>query len=114
MERVIIRQGDTLSREISLKYKKTLTVVDLTGCTAFSQLRKKPGDELCLEGTCSINTETGVVTVEYTADQIQTLEFGDYGFDVRLVLDDQKKTIYTERFTLVIPYTDLSPEESSL
>ena len=111
MECVVVKQGDILRRDISLTYKKTHAVVDLTGCTAYSHLRSKPGNELLLEGDCSIDTETGIVTVIYSSDQIQTLEEGDYGFDVRLVLDDQKKTIYTERFTLVIPYTDLSPEE---
>lgn len=113
MECVVVKQGDILRRDISLTYKKTHAVVDLTGCTAYSHLRTKPGNELLLEGDCSIDTETGIVTVIYSSDQIQTLEAGDYGFDVRLVLDDQAKTIYTERFSLVIPYTDLSPEEDT-
>ena len=111
MECTIVKQGDMIRRDITLTYKKTHAVVDLTGCTAYSHLKTKPGNELLLVGTCSIDLETGTVTVIYDSDQIQTLAEGDYGFDVRLVLDGQKKTIDTERFSLVIPYTDLSPED---
>ena len=110
MESRVVKQGDTLSRDISLRYKKTNAVVDLTGCTAYSQLRTKPGEELKLEGVTSINTETGTISVAYSADQMETLDPGDYGFDVRLELDNERKTVYTERFTLVKPYTELSDE----
>jgi hypothetical protein len=107
----IVKQGDTLSRNIALRYKKTHAVVDLTGCTAYSQLRTKPGEELMLEGVTSINTETGTVSVVYSADQVETLDPGDYGFDVRLELGTERKTIYTERFTLVKPYTELGDDD---
>ena len=111
MESRFVKQGDTLSRDISLRYKKTNVVVDLTGCEAYSQLRTKPGEELKLEGVTSINTETGTISVVYSAEQMETLAPGDYGFDVRLELDGERKTVYTERFTLAKPYTELGDSE---
>lgn len=110
MKNLIIKQGDTLRRELKLKYQKTGAVVDLTGCTAYSHFRTFPGQELLLEATTSINSETGTVTVIFSAEQMGGIEPGEYGYDVRLEKDGDIRTIFTERVSVVLPYTELGGE----
>lgn len=105
------KQGDTFKRIISLTYENNGAPVDLTGVTAFSQMRAFPGGDLVLEGTCTVSVTAGTVTVVYSADQMQDLEPGEYGYDVRLEVDDERKTIWTERFLLQLPYTELGEDD---
>ena len=112
MSETIVRQGDTFRRSITLTYKQTGTIVDLTGCTAYSQMRSKPGEALCFDGDTSIDVATGKIIVTFAKEDMETLEPGDYGFDVRLEADNDRKTIYTERITVVLPYTEMDDDES--
>ncbi len=106
--KMIIKQGDTLRRKVKLTYRATGAPVSLTGCTAFAELRAFPGQELLATGTTAITASTGTVTVTFSKDQINALLPGEYGYDIRLEKDTDRKTIYTERFTLVKPYTERS------
>ena len=105
-----IKTGDFLRVRISVTYQKTKTPVDLTGCSAFSQMRKTPGDELMAEGTVTIDAENGLITVYYASDQTENLEPGTYGYDVRFVSDDEVKTIYEEQLKFTAPYTEMNTE----
>lgn len=106
--KIIVKQGDILRRKVKLTYKATGAAISLTGCTAFAELRAFPGQELLATGTTAITASTGIVTVTFSKAQTNALEPGEYGFDIRLEKDNDRKTIYTERFTLVKPYTERS------
>ena len=106
--KTVVKQGDTLRRKVNLTYKITSAEVDLTGCTAYAEVRTSPGQELLLTGTTEITASTGKITVTFDKTQTATLEPGEYGFDIRLEKDSDRQTIYTERFTVVKPYTERS------
>ena len=123
----VYRQGDTIRRGVKLAYKGTGDPVNLTGCTAYSQMRRIPGDELVLEGIPSIDIAQGTVRVEFTAEQTSLIEPGTYGFDIRLKsvwrasrpdIGDYSInpvgqsgtdviTLYTERIQIVEAYTEM-------
>ena len=102
-----IKQGDTLRRHISFRYIGTNTPVDLTGVTAYSQLRVVPKGALKAEGTVTIDAGQGVITVTYSPAQTAVLEAGNYGFDVRIMSEGDVKTIYTKAVKIIDPYTEL-------
>ena len=104
--KTVVKQGDTLRRKVKLTYKTTGAPVSLTGVSAFAELRTYPGEELMANGTTAITASTGVITVTFTKAQTLALEPRDYGFDIRLEKDSDRLTIYTERLTLVKPYTE--------
>ena len=106
--KIIVKQGDTLRRKVKLTYKTTGAAVSLSGCTAFAELRSYPGEELLATGTTAITASTGTITATFDKAQTLALEPGDYGFDIRVEKDTDRQTVYTERFTLVKPYTERS------
>ena len=103
-----LKQGDTLRRRITLEYKGTKTPVNLTGCTGYSQFRRFPGGELIANGTVTVGGAEGTVVAVYTATQTITFEPGEYGFDIRLESSGDRKTLYEEAVTVVLPYTERS------
>ena len=102
----ILKQGDTLRRRISLKYIGNNAPVNLAGCTGYSQLRQQPGGDLIANGTVTLGGADGTVVVVYSKTQTASLQLGDYGFDVRLESDGDRRTIYTENIKVVKPYTE--------
>lgn len=104
MATITHKRGDTLRKTISLTYD-TGAAVNLTGVEAFSQLRDRPGGELIAEGTCEVYESLGRVTVTYTAEQINALDIGTYGFDVRIRSGEDVHTLYTEEIHVIEPYT---------
>ena len=103
----LVKKGDTFRRVLSLTYDQTGTSVDLSGCTAYSQLRAEPENEVLADATTAIDTSLGQITVTYTADQIDALEPGEYGYDVRITKDNDVLTVWTERISVFLPYTEL-------
>ena len=108
--KTIVKQGDTLRRKVDLTYRTTGAAVDLTGCTGYAELRTFPGQELLETGTVDITASTGRITVTFLKTQTGELDPGEYGCDIRLEKDTDRLTIYTERFTLVKPYTEREDE----
>ena len=108
--KTIVRQGDTLRRKLDLTYRSTKAPVDLTDCTGYAELRTFPGQKLLETGTVEITASTGRIMVTFLKTQTGELEPGEYGFDIRLEKDNDRLTIYTERFTLVKPYTEREDE----
>ena len=105
-----IKIGDFLRVRISITYIGTKEPVDLTGCSAFTQMRVFPDGELIAEGIASIDAENGLVSAYFSSDQTKNITPGDYGFDIRLVSQDDVKTIYTEQIKFIVPYTMIVPE----
>ena len=124
----VYRQGDTIRFGVKLAQKGTGDPTNLTGCTAFSQMRKYPEGELIAEGTPYINVPLGIVGIEYTKDQTAQLEPGEYGYDIRMksewgvnrqfpdayIPDDPGRragtdviTLYSTRIKIIPPYTVL-------
>lgn len=106
MKKITIVQGDTLRRNIVLTYDND-SPVSLTGCEAFSQLRSWPGEELQAEAECVIDAALGRITVTYSADQTAALDPGDYGYDIRITSEGDVRTIWSERISIVVPYTEV-------
>ena len=107
MPQTIIRQGDTFRKRIVFKYAGTSNPVDITGYTAFSQLRTKPGEELKAEAEAIVDPELGRVTITYSSEDTAALDPGDYGYDIRLESADDIRTIFMETVKIVKPYTEL-------
>ena len=124
----VYRQGDTIRLGVKLAYKGTGSPVNLEGCTAYSQMRKYPGEELIAQGIPYINVPLGLISVEYTKDQTAQLEPGEYGFDIRMksewsashpfpdgyTPDDPDRrsgtdiiTLYSTRIKIIKAYTEL-------
>lgn len=108
--KTIIKQAERFDRVIILKYD-TGDYVDITGCLAFSQMRNKPGGELVATAECSITPLLGRVSVSFSSDVTAAIPVGDYGFDVWLVENEDKKPIHTELVQVVKRYTDNFEQE---
>ena len=102
-----IKQAENFSPCIKMTYKKTGAPVDLTGCTAYSQMRREPNDELIATGNCEIDTKGGRITVTYDSATTANIPLGEYGYDVWLVISEsEKRPIWTEKVQVIGRYTD--------
>lgn len=99
-----LRQGDTFRRKLSLTYKDSGNPVDLTGCTAYCQVRRSPGQELLITATPTI--DGGNIFVTLSKEQTAALEPGEYGFDIRLECNSDRRTLYTEWLSVILPFTE--------
>ena len=108
MKQIILKQGDTLRKTLTLKYVGTGNPVNLTGCTGYCQLREKPGSTLILSGTVTTGGAQGTVVAVFSSSQTNVLPLGKYGFDIRLESSGDRKTLYTAEVTVVKPYTERS------
>lgn len=111
----IIKKGETFRRSLKLTYAETGERVDLSECTAFSQMRTCPAGTLIATAACTIKQDLSTVYALWTSEKTQAMEAGKYGYDVWLVNGDEKKPIYTELVEVVDRYTDNFPaaEEDS-
>ena len=102
-----IKQGEDYRKILCLQDAESQEPIDLTGCTAFSQMRDKPNGSLLATAVCSIEAEMGEVTVFYAGSDLAEIAPGEYGYDVWIVDDQEEKhPIYTTRFVLEGKYTD--------
>lgn len=108
--KTIIKKTETFRRELKFSNKKTGGTIDLTGCTAFSQMRTVPGGELLAEAICSVDASAGTVYVLYDKTVTASLPLGGAGYDVWLVCGDEQKPIFTELVSIIDPYTVIEGE----
>ncbi len=102
----IIKQKETFRRTLKLTDTKSGAVIDLTGVSAYSQMRKQPGGELLGTAQCTVNKQKGEVEVLWTASQTEFFPLGNAGYDVWLTLEGDQKPIYTEAVEIVQSYTE--------
>lgn len=106
MAYTIIKQAEKFDRVITLKYADTGAFVDLTGCSAYCQMRTKPGGILVGTADCSIDSELGRITASFSSEDTDDIDAGNYGFDVWIVSDGTAKPIWTEEVTVIKRYTE--------
>lgn len=102
---ITYKQGDTIRHYVKLAYKGTGAPVNLGGCTARSQMRKKK--ELIAEGVVAIDAANGLVSATYTPQQTQELEPGNYSFDIRMQSQEDVITLCTKQIKIIEPETEM-------
>ena len=112
--RTIIIQNETFRRSLKFTDIKTGAKLDLTGCSAYAQMREKPGGTLYDSAECTIDTDNGVISALWDAALTAGWPLGNCGFDIWLVCDGEQKPVYTEQCIVGQGYTDVSEEEDSL
>lgn len=108
---VTIKQNETFRVSLTLTDAVSGSVLDLTGCTAYSQMRKKPGDELIATAHCTINADKSAIEVLWTSEQTALFPLGKCGYDVWLVFPNdndatEQKSIYTDEINVIMGYTE--------
>ena len=114
MARTIIYQSETFRRALKFSDVRTGAKLDLTGCTAYAQMRDKPGGELYDEAVCSIDLDNSIVSALWDKELTAEWPLGNCGFDIWLVCDGEQKPIYTEACEVVQGFTEITEEEDSL
>ena len=103
----IIKQNETFRRSLKLTQTQTGVTQDLTGCTAYSQMRNVPGGDLIATAEVTIDAEQGVITALWTAEQTADFPLGTCGYDIWLKCEDDQKPIYTEQVSVIKSYTEI-------
>ena len=103
-----VKQSETFRRSYVFRNAETKTILDLTGCEAFSQIRNAPGGELVADATCQVEPTLGRVTVLWTADQTAEIPAGTYVFDVWLKCGTDQKPFTTEQVNIIKTITEIS------
>ena len=104
-----IRQGENFNPCIKFTYKKTGAPVDLSGCTAYSQMKDKPGGNLVATAICEIDGMQGRISVVYSSEDTENIPVGKYGYDVWLIPngdESEKRPVWTEEVEVIGRYTD--------
>jgi hypothetical protein len=102
----IIKQSETFRRALKFNNLKTGAVIDLTGCEAYSQMRKHPKGELLGTAICAIDITQGIITATWSKEQTAEFPVGQAGYDIWLVSGDEQKPIYTETVEIIAGYTE--------
>ena len=102
----IIKQRETFRRRLKLTDSKSGAVLDLTGCTAYSQMRREPGGELLGTAQCTVDEKKGEIEILWTASQTANWDVGNAGYDVWLYLEGDQKVIFTETVKIILSYTE--------
>ena len=106
-----IKQGEDYRKVLVFQYADSLEYVDLSGVTAFSEMRDKPNGTLAATGTCTVIAGRGEITALYDSAQTAEIEPGEYGFDIWVVdSDEEKHPVYEARVKVVGSYTDMGGE----
>ena len=108
---ITIKQGEDYIKVLKLQYADSLEPVNLTGVTAYSSMRDRPGGELYANANCSVITLDGQITVHYSDLQTAAMPIGDAGFDVWIEENGRKHAIYTARVQIVPPYTVIGDDD---
>ena len=112
MARTIIKRAETFRRNLRFTHRTTGANIDLSGCTARCQMRDEPGGTLLADAQCTVEGVTGKVIVVFDKNVTAGLPLGEAGYDVWLVADGEQRPIFTEKVTIVDPYTDMTEVES--
>lgn len=102
----IIKQRETFRRVLQCTDTKSGAVIDLTGVSAYSQMRKQPGGELVGTAQCTVDGKKGEIEVLWTATQTGSFPLGSAGYDVWLTFEGDQKPIYTETVEIIQGYTE--------
>lgn len=103
---ITIKQGEDYTKYIELVYANSRLPVDLTGITAYSQMRKKPNGDLLATAVCTIDAANGTISVYYSAAQTNLIPEGKYGFDIWVIdTDNTKHPVYTAEIEVIGKYT---------
>ena len=107
MAQIRIKHGEELLWYNLLKYRSNGTPADLTGVSAYSQMRTIPEGELVAEGVCTVDAQNGTVTTLYVSGITDELKEGEYGFDVWLDANGKNVCIDTVQITILGRYTEV-------
>lgn len=102
-----VKQSETFRKSYIFRNAQTKTILDLTGCEAFCQLRTAPGGELAADASCQVEPALGRVTVLWTAEQTAEIPAGTYFFDVWLKCESDQKPFVTEQVNIVKTITEI-------
>lgn len=93
-QQLFIEAGSTFS-EVQFQYLQDdgITPVDLTGYTAKMQLRLKPSSPVALEIFPTIDSETGTVSVNMTAEETAELTRPKYIYAIELTANSNEPVI---------------------
>lgn len=80
---LVIDQGATFSADLDITDENG-DMINLTGYTASSQIRKWYTSSKYVEFTTAVNTDIGVITLSLTANQTSYLTAGRYVYDVEI------------------------------
>ena len=103
---ITIKQGETYIKRLEFVDVDSKTPIDLTGATAYSEIRNVPGGDLKATAVCTVDTSNGSVTVNYSAAKTQLIPVGQYGYDIWLKIDGEQYPIYTTRIQVEKRYTE--------
>ncbi len=81
---IIINSGSDFSQSFTLEGSDTNSAFDLTGYTAFSQLRKYAGSSTAVNFTTSIFSPptSGKISISLTSTQTSSIKPGRYVYDI--------------------------------
>ena len=99
---IVIDQGAAFSAEISVTDDNS-DVVDLSGYTANTQMKKWYTSTNSVSFSTSINAEEGLVTISLTTAQTANIEFGRYVYDVIIHDTNSVSTKIVEGIAMVTP-----------
>lgn len=80
---LVIDQGATFSADLDITDENG-DMINLTGYTASSQIRKWYTSSRFVEFTASVNGDIGIITLSLTANQTASLGAGRYVYDVEI------------------------------
>ena len=106
----VIKQAETFRRVLKLTYVEDNSLPDLTGCIAYSQMRKTAGGALLGDAICNIDNSQGTISALWSKEQTADWSLGVCGFDIWLKCGEEQKPIYTEQCQVMPSYTVI-PEE---
>ena len=101
----IIKKAETFRRTLKFSDKNTGAPIDLTGCTAQSQMRTKPGGTLLADAVCTV--ADGMVTALWDKTTTSAFTEGKAGYDIWLICDGEQKPIFTEEVEIIKAYTEV-------
>ena len=98
-----VQRGETFRRVLAFKDGEGQPA-DLSGCTAFSQVRPEPDAEelICFMETAVI-PETGTVRLSVSAETTAGLEPGNYAYDFALQMPSGEVRYYLGGIFSVLP-----------
>lgn len=107
MKKTIVKQAENFIKTITLKNTETGTPVELTGVTAYSQMRKTPqSTDVIATATCAVSPSEGRIMAVYPSEQTAVIPVGVYGYDIWLVdTDGEAVPVLTGVVEIVGRYT---------
>lgn len=107
MNQILIKQGEDYTKVLEITYADTGDPVNFSGISAYSQMRDKPNGVLIATGICTVDDVNHTVTVVYPSSVTSEIVPGEYGYDIWLMDEyNRKHPVYTTRCSVVGRYTN--------